>query len=215
MFGPSGRGTRLRGALLLADISGYTGFLQGVADAHHAIIIEADEPPAAYGLVSSLLDALATAVGPTFRVVKFEGDALFAVAVDADGAAAIHGPALLGLLRSSYAAFTTRLADANTQWTCTCNACARIQELDLKFVVHHGDFVQQRIAMSEELAGPDVIVAHRLLKNHARDLVGAGPYALLSDAVLDALEVPADGMLAATETYDDLRPIPVHVLALA
>jgi hypothetical protein len=215
MFGPNGRGTRLRGTLLLADISGYTGFLQGVADAHRAIIIEADEPPAAYGLVSSLLDALATAVGPAFRVVKFEGDALFAVALDADGAAAIHGPRLLGLLLSSYAAFTTRLADANTQWTCTCGACARIHQLDLKFVVHHGDFVQQRIAMSEELAGPDVIVAHRLLKNHARDLIGSGPYALLSDAVLVALEVPSDGMLAATEAYDDLRPIPVHVLALA
>jgi hypothetical protein len=215
MFGPTGRGTKLRGALLLADISGYTGFLQGVADAHHAIIIEADEPPAAYGLVSTLLDALATAVGPAFRVVKFEGDALFAVAVEEDGAAAIHGSALLDFLRASYAAFTTRLADASTQWTCTCDACARIQQLDLKFVVHHGDFVKQRIAMSEELAGPDVIVAHRLLKNHARDLVGSAPYALLSDAVIEALDVPAAGMLVAIETYDDLRPVPVHVLALA
>ena len=41
------------------------------------------------------------------------------------------------------------------------------------------------------------------------------PHALLSDATLEALEVPADGMLAATEAYDGLRPVPVHILPLA
>ena len=99
--------------------------------------------------------------------------------------------------------------------TCTCDACARIDALGLKFVLHHGDYVVQRIAGREELAGPDVIVAHRLLKNHARDLVGERPYALLSDATLAALDVPADGMLPAMEAYDDMPPVPVHVLPLA
>ena len=67
----------------------------------------------------------------------------------------------------------------------------------------------------EELAGPDVIVAHRLLKNHVRDRIGARPYALLTAAALDALEVPADEMIAMTETYDGQPPIPVHVLPLS
>jgi hypothetical protein len=49
---------RRQGALLLADISGYTGFLQGVADAHRDIIIEADEPPPAYAVLSHLLDTM-------------------------------------------------------------------------------------------------------------------------------------------------------------
>ena len=201
-----------QGTFLLADISGYTGFLSGVAEAHRAIIIEADEPPAAYALISSLLDAMVEKVAPTFRLVKFEGDALFAVADDPDMA---RGAQLLACLRACHDEFTTLLAEAHTRWTCTCDACARIDGLGLKFVLHHGDYVIQRIVGQEELAGPDVIVVHRLLKNHARDLVGERPYALLSDAVLEALDVPGDGMLAATETYDDLPPVPVHVLPLA
>lgn len=47
MTSPIDRGTRTRGTLLLADMSGYASFLHGVADAHHALIVEADEPPAA------------------------------------------------------------------------------------------------------------------------------------------------------------------------
>ena len=42
---PVSRGTRSRGTLLLADISGYTGFLQGVAEAHYELIVEAETPP--------------------------------------------------------------------------------------------------------------------------------------------------------------------------
>lgn len=41
------RASRHEAALLFADISGYTGFFHGVADAHRAMIVGADEPPAA------------------------------------------------------------------------------------------------------------------------------------------------------------------------
>jgi hypothetical protein len=213
MMNPITRGTRTQGSLLLADISGYTAFLQGVADAHHALIVEADEPPAAYGFVSGLLDRMASAVVPPFRLIKFEGDALFAVADDPE--LAVRGSAVLECLRDCHAAFQAGLATAGQEWTCTCNSCSRIHDLSLKFVLHHGEYIAQRIVGRDELAGPDVIVAHRLLKNHARDLVGSRPYALLTDACLAALEVPAAEMLAATESYDGLPPIPVHVLALA
>ena len=212
MTSATNRGTRTQGTLLLADISGYTGFLQGVAAAHHDLIIEADEPPAAYAFVSGLLDRMVSAVVPPFRLVKFEGDALFAVADDPE--AAIHGPGLVACLRFCQAAFQAGLETANSEWTCTCNSCARIHDLSLKFVLHHGEYVSQRIVGREELAGPDVIVAHRLLKNHVRDLIGSRPYALLTDVGLAALEVPAGEMVATTESYDGLPPIPVHVLAL-
>lgn len=213
MVNPIGRGTRTQGALLLADISGYTGFLQRVATAHHALIVEADEPPPAYAFVSGLLDRMVSAVVPPFRLIKFEGDALFAVADDPG--LAVRGSAVLACLRSCNAAFQAGLAAAGEEWTCTCNSCARIHDLSLKFVLHHGEYFAQRIFGRDELAGPDVIVAHRLLKNHVRDLIGAQPYALLTDAGLAALEVPAGEMVATTESYDGLPPIPVHVLALA
>jgi len=144
--------------------------------------------------------------------LAFEGDAVFVVA--AEGELGLLGADLLVALQACHAAFRGRLGEANERWTCTCGSCARIHELDLKFVLHHGDYVLQQVGHQEELLGPDVNVVHRLLKNHAADLIGRRPYALLSDALVEALEVPLGDMVAATETYDRVPPIPVHVLAL-
>jgi hypothetical protein len=204
----AGQASRRQGALLLADISGYTGFLEGVALAHREIILDAPEPPVAYAVMSSLLDAISVALEPTFRLAKLEGDAVFAVADDVT-----DGANVLGIVRGCYAAFIDRLATAEKEWVCTCNACATIHTLDLKFILHHGTHVAQPILGREELLGPDVNLVHRLLKNHARELVGAVPYALFTDAALSALHIAADGMVAGEESYEG-GPIPVHVLVL-
>ena len=207
-----GAAARARGAFLLADISGYTGFLQGVAEAHQALIIDAPEAPAAYALMSSLLETIMTSVMPPFRLAKLEGDAVFGIAADAD--LELRGGAVLACLRACYAAFAARMAEANSVWNCTCGSCARIHDLDLKFVLHHGEYIVQRVAGQEEFLGPDVNVAHRLLKNHAFELLGARPYALLTDAALASLEVSAEGMHPTVETYEHIPPIPVHILPL-
>ena len=204
-------GTHARGTLLLADISGYTAFLEGVADAHGALIVDADEPPPAYAVLSKLLDTIVATLSPAYRLVKFEGDAVFAVADDA----LPRGDDVLAGLRRCYAAFRDDLGAAGTQWTCTCDACARIGTLDLKFILHHGAFVVQPIAGHQELLGPDVNVVHRLLKNHAREALGPRPYSLLTEAAVEALDVPTDGMLRLEETYDDTPMVAVHVVALA
>jgi hypothetical protein len=201
------------GALLLADISGYTRFLQDVADAHRAIIIEAPEPPPAYALISTLLDTMVTAVAPPFRLAKFEGDALFAVGDDPTTVP--RGAAVLDCLRECHASFHDRLDAAGSTWTCRCQACARIGSLDVKFVLHHGSFVVQRIAGQEELLGPEVNLVHRLLKNHARDVVGDRAYALETRAASDALGVPVDGLPTIRERYDDVPEVEAVVLAMA
>jgi len=213
MTAPIAQGTRRTGALLLVDISGYTGFLQGVADAHRALIVDADEAPQAYSLLSSLLDTMVGVIVPPFRLVKFEGDAIFVVCDGAEPAA--RGSAVLACLRACHDAFAARLEAAEAEWTCSCNACSRIGDLGIKLVLHHGDYVAQQVAGREELLGPDVNAVHRLLKNHVREVVGPGPYALVTDAAIDGLEVPADGMVAIVETYDHMPPIPAHVLPLA
>ena len=46
-------------------------------------------------------------------------------------------------------------------------------DLDFKFVVHHGEMVRQKIGAREELAGRDVILVHRLLKNTVSEKVGS------------------------------------------
>ena len=73
--------------LLLADISGYTGFMAGVEN-EHGVDFSAGIP-AAYGVLAGLLDAVVQGAAPDFDLVKLEGDAVFAVApaarLDGDG----------------------------------------------------------------------------------------------------------------------------------
>jgi Protein of unknown function (DUF2652) len=202
--------TSRRGVLMLADISGYTTFLQGVADAHRDLIVEADEPPPAYALLSQLLDTISGSIVPLFRLAKFEGDAIFAV----EDEPIPPGQAVLDCLRECYAAFQASLAAAGLQWTCSCTACSRIDDLDLKFVVHRGGYVAQSIAGHEELLGTEVNLVHRLLKNHVRDLVGRVPYALITDGTVSVLEIPTDGMVQGQEAYDDIPAVGVWVLRL-
>ena len=185
--------------LVIADISGYTRYLAGVELDH------------AQDILADLTDAVVRALRPMFRLAKLEGDAAFAYVVTD----VVDGSILQDTIEHCYIAFRRRLRDIGQASQCDCNACTSMPSLDLKFVVHHGLIARQRMAGREELVGRDVIVVHRLLKNHARDLVGDRPYALLSDASITALDVPVDGMQAAIEQYDDMPPIPVHVLALA
>ncbi len=209
---PANHGARARGTLVLADISGYTGFLQGVADAHRDLLIEADEPPPAFGFVSSLLDGILTKLAPPFSLVKFEGDAVFVAATD--GELPFRGPDIVACIRACHAGFQQRLAEAKHVWTCQCGSCSVINGLGLKFVLHHGDYVIQGVAGREEMLGADVNVVHRLLKNHVWETIGPRPYALLSDATLEALGIPSDDLVPMTETYEHMPPVPVHVLPL-
>ena len=136
---------------------------------------------------------------------------MFAVADDD----ALDGTGAVTLVRACYESFRTELGLAGSQWTCSCDACTRIDQLDLKFVLHHGTYIAQAIAGHEELLGPDVIVAHRLLKNHVRDQLGPVAYALITDAAVDALGVPTDGMVATVESYEDAGAVPVRILVLS
>ena len=126
----------------------------------------------------------------------------------------VAGDAIVDRIRTCYEAFSSQLASAGSMWTCSCEACARIGVLDLKFVLHHGWFVRQPVAGHEELLGPDVNTAHRLLKNHARELVGHVPYALITDAAAAALGITTSGMVPGEETYEGIPSVPVHILAL-
>jgi hypothetical protein len=91
-----------------------------------------------------------------------------------------------------------------------CDAYARIPDLDLKFVVHHGSAIYQEVAGHQELLGSDVIVVHRLLKNDvvekelAKDIAPAYGAALEAamPALIDQLEAEYAARIA------DRRPEP-------
>jgi uncharacterized protein YndB with AHSA1/START domain len=189
--------------LLIADISGYTSYLAG-AELDHAQDILAD-----------LMTTVVTALRPTFRLAKLEGDAAFAYVI----AERIDGSQLLDTVERTYFAFRRRLRDIAQATACECNACVLMPRLDLKVIAHHGSVIRHRVAGLEELVGSDVIVAHRLLKNHVVERLGVEAYALFSAPCIDAMGVDpgALGMAEHRDTYDDLGEVVgwVHDLGAA
>lgn len=204
--------TANRGTLLLADISGYTAFLQAVGAAHSEEMAETGVVPDAYPLMTTLLDGIVERLVPPFALSKTEGDAVFAFAADAD--LGLRGDAILSCMNNCYAAFRGQVRAMESAITCGCNACSLGIKLDLKFVMHYGAYVVQPIAGRPELLGPDVNAVHRLLKNRAAELVGGGAYALLTRSATEHLEITVGGASALTESYDQLPPIEAFAFAM-
>ncbi len=199
------------GPLLLADISGYTSFLQAVAAAHADDAFAGGNIPEAYRMMSSLLDGIVGSLVPPYELAKLEGDAVFVFGRTTD---APRGEAVIDGIRACYAAFQASLAQVGEVWACTCDACLRANALDLKFIIHAGRYVEVTMAGRRELSGPDVVLAHRLLKNHATEVVPSGAYALLTTGAVSRLEIPVDGAPRTTETYEHYAPMEAFVLAL-
>jgi hypothetical protein len=196
----------------LADISGYTSFLQNVAPAHRDGAFAGGRIPDAYALLSDLLDGIVGRLAPPFTLSKLEGDAVFAYAEDAGQLP--RGAAMLACFTECYGDFRHRLDQAHGIWACRCDACSQIDRLDLKFVLHAGPFVIQPIAGKLELVGPEVVMAHRLLKTGAVALVGHGAYALITQVAAALLDVPTEGTLPLVETYEHYPPIHAHLYPL-
>jgi hypothetical protein len=204
--------TRANGPMLLADISGYTAFLQNVAAAHAHDSGDDARIPDAYSMLSSLLDGIVGRIAPPFSLSKLEGDAVFAYATDATELP--RGAGMLACLADCYTDFQERLVTAHGIWTCDCGACARSDALDLKFVLHTGSFVIQSIAGRQELVGPDVVMAHRLLKSRAAEVAERRSYALITAAAAAWFEIPGEDALPLSETFEHYAPIDSLVFPL-
>jgi hypothetical protein len=199
------------GPLVLADISGYSAFLHAVAYEHRNDAFAGGNVPHAYAVISSLLDGIVQRLVPPFTLSKIEGDAVFVYATDGG---APRGRAVLDCIGACYADFRERVATARSVWPCECEPCRRIDRLELKFVLHAGPFVIQSIAGRDELVGPEVVVAHRLLKSRAEDAVGQAAFALVTDAAADWLDVPTDGGVPIVEEYEPSPPVSGRAFAL-
>jgi hypothetical protein len=176
-----------RACLAIADISGYTTYLAGVELDH------------AQDILSDLTVTVVEAMSP-FQLLKLEGDAAFTY-VPGDS---IDGSMLQDTIESTYVAFRRRLRDITQASSCDCNACVRIPDLDLKFVVHHGPIGRQRLMGLDELVGPEVILVHRLLKNEVTQQTGFAAYVLYTQALVEAASIDpvAQGMRGHREQTD-------------
>jgi hypothetical protein len=188
------------GFLVIADITGYTAYLAG-SEIEHAPAIAGD-----------LLETIVGRLEPPFRLAKFEGDAAFLFVEDGRA----DGSLLLDAIEAAYVAFRRRLRSIDQATSCDCNSCRLAPRLDLKLFVHHGAFVRGRIAGRDELAGPDVILVHRLLKGTAAAEARGDGYALFTADAIGAmgLEPAGLGLRASEESIEHLGRVATFILDL-
>jgi hypothetical protein len=185
-------------ALVLADISGYTKFLEW----NRTSMLHAEQ------IVNDLLEAVIDTAEYPLRLNKLEGDAAL-LFTHLDG----HDPQEVArdVTRQSVHfldAFKTKQQQLIDDGSCPCDACQNLHRLSLKAFLHQGQVIIKKVRQFEELAGPEVILIHRLLKNQltAREyLLMTEKFYALSGGVPDLLPV------THTERYQDIGEVKVHV----
>ncbi len=167
------------GYLLIADISGFTSFIANTELDH------------AQAIIQQVLGGLLAKLTPTMNFCEVEGDAVF---VYGSAKRLSRGELIAELIESTYASFRDQQRTMIRNATCPCHACRAISRLDLKFVVHYGEFVLQEIAGKTGPVGSSVNLVHALLKNRVAEQTGWRGYALYTAEALGQMNLPSDGM---------------------
>src|SRR6201984_2597778 len=182
--------------LLIADIGGYTHYM-GWNRTHLA---HAQQTVA--GLLEAVIDA-----GKGLKLAKLEGDAAFFWAPD--GNAKVLVSDRLSRMRQSFLARRERF---KADISCDCASCGQLDKLSLKFVVHQGEVAEQRVKRHVELAGVDVILVHRMLKNS----VPVVAYVLMTDPVAACLDESTRGLCKPLiHDFEGIGHTSMHYIDLA
>jgi len=190
-----------KGYFILTDISGYTEFLTR-SELDHA-----------QDALQNLFDVQLAHIKYPFVISGFRGDAIFLYVPEEHFCIP---QTLLETLENLYFVFTDALRQMIYNTTCTCRACQNMSRLDLKMVVHYGEYAIQKFGDREELLGADVIVPHRMLKNRVIEQTGIESYALFSAAAAEAssLSQLAYPLVDHTEVYEHIGEVKMQVLDL-
>lgn len=178
-----------KGFMVIADITGYTRFLSGTELEH------------AQESLKSLLELLVEETKEPLQISRLEGDAVISFALKSSF---VQGQTLLENLENTYVAFRQAQQWMRLNTSCTCRACKNIPNLDLKFLVHFGEFMIQDLGPFRELVGAEVNLIHRLLKNQITDTTGIRAYAAFTEAAKESLQLPDQDLhLEVHEEPDD------------
>ncbi len=185
------------GYLILADISGYTSFVAQTEIEHAGLAL------------SYLLETLVEEMSSLLTISKLEGDAVSAYIEESQ---LQDCKLLMELIDRIYLAFRDKALALYSQATCPCRACRALPTLDLKIVLHHGDFVIQHVAGTRDLLGTDVNLIHRLLKNGVSESTGWKGYALFTDQALDRMQCSKTPYFRRCETYEHLGEVSIYCM---
>lgn len=186
-----------RGFLVLADISGFTAFVTATELEHGAEV------------TGTLLAGVMEALSPPLEIQELEGDAIFALGPD--DAEDPNWP-LLDAFGRAFVVFERRQREIAEDTSCACRACRGVLSLSLKLIVHHGSFLRQIVGGRSRVAGPDIILAHRFLKND----VEPATYVLFTGAALERIGIDpgASGMHRYRGTYAHFGAVDCFVVPL-
>ena len=184
------------GYLVLADISGYTSFVAQTEIEHADLAL------------SFLLETIVEKISNLLTICQLEGDAVFAYIEESR---LQEAKSLLDLVDQTYLAFREKALALYSQATCPCRACRALPTLDLKFMVHHGEYLIQQVAGVRHLLGTDVNLIHRLAKNHVSESTGWKGYALFTNQGLERLQTDKKSFVRQTESYEHLGEVETYV----
>ena len=185
------------GYLMLADISGYTSFVAQTEIEHADMAL------------SFLLETIIEKLSNLLTISKLEGDAVFAYVEESK---LEEAKSLLELIDQTYLAFRDKALALYAGATCPCRACRALPTLDLKFMVHHGEFIIQQVAGIRDLLGTDVNLLHRLAKNSVSEATGWKGYALFTEQGLEHMQTEKDSFLQQTESYEHLGDVETYIM---
>jgi len=187
-----------QGFLIISDITGYSKY------------VNESELEHARDSLAALLNILIQHTQSPLVISKLEGDAVFSYA-PADGF--LQGQSLLDMIESTYASFRKALELMVLNTTCTCNACRNLPNLDLKFFVHFGSFMIQKLGEFSELVGNDVNLVHRLAKNHIKEETGCQAYTAFTQSVMDVLKLAEfqNSLISHREIFADVGEVQMYV----
>ena len=189
-----------RAILVLADISGYTKFVT----LHTMSLLHAEK------IVSELMEVIIDRVEFPMVLNKLEGDALLLYAEVGEEEEDVAGKVLQQAL-VFFDAFRSRSKElTGCRNLCPCDACREADELRLKTIIHTGEVALKKIGGFTELAGPSVILAHRLMKNSLK----SREYLILTDDFLRLLSHGATSELVMEErkeVYEELGEVKMQV----
>jgi hypothetical protein len=187
-----------KGYFIITDISGYTEFLTE-SELDHA-----------HETLQGLFDAQLKHIRFPLKISGFRGDAILMYTPET---CFVNPQSFLETLENLYIVFSDTLRQMRFNTTCECRACRNMSKLDLKMCIHYGEYILQKLGDREELLGADVIVPHRMLKNHVIEQTGIKAYALFSEAAAQALglQTLCEPLTPHKETYEHLGEVSMHV----
>lgn len=186
---------RLTHALLvIVDISGYTDFITN----RSVSLLHAEQ------IITELMESVIDRAEHPLNVNKLEGDAALLFREYQPGAASDCTTNVLAQVGGFFSSFATCLAEITDQRrNCGCEACGNTSKLKLKAFVHAGEIAVKKVRQFEELAGEDVILIHRLLKN----TVPEREYVLLTGAVRALAPDAVPALRPHAEDVEGLGPM--------